>query len=287
MNTDAFWDLANRRYQMYENRLITGEITPTGDPILDRNRFTNTFRASDRISQRLLRIQKDGPMNVKSQVLRTLLFKVFNREQTWDLLESEFGSIDSSTWDPDRAKTILDAAPRPLFGGAYIMANRLLEGMPKHHFYIDLVDYVVNSYVPVLESSRDLSGLFNHLFNLRGIGRFLAYQYAIDLNYLPRFSFSENSMTVAGPGAARGLEKLLGDSSMLNYRIRQLWEERERGPLLLGKREMHLIDVQNMLCEYDKYTREQAGEKGKRMKQRYTPDPRPLPDPIWPKNWDM
>ena len=77
-NTDLFWWLANTRYQMYENRLLTGAPVPSGDPVLDGNRFTNTFRAADRVSQRLIRIQLTGPQDPESLVMRTLLFKVFN-----------------------------------------------------------------------------------------------------------------------------------------------------------------------------------------------------------------
>lgn len=281
IDTDLFWWLANTRYQMYENRLLAGVPVPSGDPILDNNRFTNTFRASDRVSQRLIRLQQEGPQDEHSLVFRTLLFKVFNREETWDYLEE----CDLTThWDPSALKSVLDSYEGPIFSGAYVMVNKMLEGVPKHHFYIDAIDGVLKYNLGAVLQAQSLDELVRVLRSVPGFGPFLSYQYAIDLNYSALFRFSENDTVVAGPGALRGLQKLFGNSRMASNKIMDLALERDRGPLLMGVRPMHLIDVQNMLCEYDKYTRVAHGESG-RMKQRYRPNPEPLPDPVWPESW--
>lgn len=283
IDTDLFWWLANTRYQMYENRLMLGKVVPSGDPILDDNRFTNTFRAADRVSQRLISIQRGGPQDERSLVMRTLLFKVFNKEETWDYLDGEGLTIG---WNPLGVKSALDHYDGTVFSGAYMMANRVMNGKVKHHFYIDMLNSILDNYLPVLLESRSLAALISRLSDVQGIGPFLSYQYAIDLNYSGLFNFSENDAVVAGPGAKRGVAKLYGNARLPERRIEQLWGERDRGPLLMGVRPMHLIDVQNVLCEYDKYTRVAHGESG-RMRQRYRPNPEPLPDPVWPESWGI
>jgi hypothetical protein len=45
---------------------------------------------------------------------------------------------------------------------------------------------------------------------------FLAYQYAIDLNYSPLVNFSEDSFVVSGPGALDGIRKCLANLGGLN-----------------------------------------------------------------------
>ena len=66
----------------------------TSDPILQRFRFTNAYRAADRVSQFLIRqVQADGPQHDDALFFRTILFKIFNRIDTWQILESVLGSI--------------------------------------------------------------------------------------------------------------------------------------------------------------------------------------------------
>ena len=51
---DTYWRFAAARQQVYEARLA-GEAPPwTADPILAAHRFTNCYRAADRVSQFLI-----------------------------------------------------------------------------------------------------------------------------------------------------------------------------------------------------------------------------------------
>lgn len=291
MLSSDFWYFANERYALFENRLLTGIPVPSADPIMNENRFTNTFRVTDRVSQRLLHIQQDGPQDPESLVLRTLLFKVFNKESTWDAIVAELGEPSwPGNWNATRLNALLAdrlESGEKIFTGSYMMVNPLTAGWVKHQYYTNLIETVMNHYLPTILESQSLEELTARLQAVPGIGAFLAYQYAIDLNYTPLFNFSEGDSVLAGHGAKRGLTRLFGNNRMAEARIMELALERDHGPLLMGKRKMHLIDVQNVLCEYDKYMRTAQPEGKKRMKQRYRPDPRPLPDPIWPEGWNL
>lgn len=288
---DDFWYFANERYRLFENRLITGMPVPSADPIMNENRFTNTFRVTDRVSQRLLHIQQDGPQDPVSLLMRTLLFKVFNMEATWDAIVAGVGEPSADNWDPAAIQVLLNervAAGKQIFTGSYMMVNPLTAGWVKHHYYTSMLNTLLGDYHRGrILGATSLEELIIRLREVDGIGAFLAYQYAIDLNYTPLFNFSEDDSVLAGHGAKRGLTRLFGNNRMAEARIMELALERDRGPLLMGKRKMHLIDVQNVLCEYDKYMRTAQPEGKKRMKQRYRPDPRPLPDPIWPEGWNL
>ena len=67
---------------MYLRRL-GGTAPPwTDDPILRDHRFTNAYRAADRVSQFLIRevIYGEGaPQTTEDVVFRILLFKLFNK----------------------------------------------------------------------------------------------------------------------------------------------------------------------------------------------------------------
>src|SRR3954447_13486696 len=52
---DTYWRFAARRQQVYESRLAGIPGPWTSDPVLRNHRFTNCFRAADRVSQFLIR----------------------------------------------------------------------------------------------------------------------------------------------------------------------------------------------------------------------------------------
>src|SRR5690606_31233135 len=96
------------------------------------------------------------------------------------------------------------------------------------------------------------------------IGRFLAFQLAIDVNYTTLIDFSEMDFVVAGPGARDGVRKCFSDIG--NYTeedvIRAVADGAEDAFDRLGLpfsglwgRPLQLIDCQNLFCEVDKYAR--------------------------------
>lgn len=145
-----------------------------------------------------------------------------------------------------------------------------------------------------------LQSIYETLVSYPGIGPFLAFQYAIDLNYSDLVPFSENDFVVAGPGAKDGIRKCFGreaagiEDDVIRYMADSQDEHFARlgleFPGLFG-RPLHLIDVQNLFCEVDKYARvrhpEIAGISGRsRIKQKYRPGG-PLRPPKFPLRWGL
>src|SRR5271166_2829591 len=78
---DLYWRFAAERQAIFFRRLEGAAFPWTQDSILQTYKFTNVYRASDRVSQFLIRhvIYGDGYSTVPEEVaFRTLLFKLFN-----------------------------------------------------------------------------------------------------------------------------------------------------------------------------------------------------------------
>src|SRR5437763_125109 len=91
---DTFWRFAAERQRIFFARLNEPRPPWTEDPVLREYKFTNAYRASDRVSQYLIRrVIYETKYEPKDVVFRVLLFKLFNRIETWQMLTSQVGDI--------------------------------------------------------------------------------------------------------------------------------------------------------------------------------------------------
>ncbi len=305
---DTYWKFAAERQATFHRR-IAGEEPPwTRDPVLRANKFTNVYRASDRVSQFLIRqvVYGTGERSFRSTAFRTLLFKVFNKISTWELLEARLGEISDGTFDKkdfDRALSSALAAGTSIYSNAYIMPSGAahMRRPRKHQMHLELLSSILRARtIDRLCSARSMKDAYEQLLALPSIGPFLAYQFVIDLNYGPHFKFSEMDFVVPGPGARDGLRKCfssLGDydeADTIRWVTERQHEEFARCGVKfqsLWGRPLQLIDCQNLFCEVDKYARvvhpEFVGISGRtRIKQRFSPQG-PLPTPWFPPKWGL
>lgn len=287
---DSYWAVAAERQRIFFQRVQASPPPWTDDPILAQHRFTNTYRASDRVSQYLINeviYAPSAPSDARSTILRVLLFKIFNRVDTWQLLESSSGEISASAFDAARFTAVLDAragAGRALYSGAYIMPCPRLGEASKHANHLRLLARLLDEgAVDRLADAGSLRQLYEILLAVPSFGRFLAFQFAIDLNYASLFGFSEMDHVVAGPGALDGIAKCFVDTGGLSAEdvIRLVadaastcFEQRDIVFDSLWGRPLQLVDCQNLFCEVGKYARaahpELAGVAGRtQIKQRY------------------
>lgn len=300
----AYWYLAAERQAIFMRR-VQGEPGPwTNDEILASHRFTNAYRASDRVSQYLLhRVIYNDSFDERDSVFRILLFKIFNRIDTWEHLLAHVGEPTTENFDPFvYAKALgcrMDAGER-LYSAAYIMPSPRLGHTRKHADHLHLLHHLIlNGQIETFLNARSLKDLFHLLIAVPSFGPFLAYQYAIDLNYSPHLDFDEMEFVVPGPGALRGIAKCFADTgglsameiirAMANDAPRFLAESDFEFVDLWG-RPLQLIDCQNLFCEVDKYARvaypELSSGGPTRIKQTYRPDPTPL-TLGYPPKWDL
>src|SRR5207253_352046 len=75
---NTYWRFAARRHRVYLRRVYQEHPEPwTSDPILANHRFTNAYRAADRVSQYLIRrVIYFGDPKPEETVFRILLYKL-------------------------------------------------------------------------------------------------------------------------------------------------------------------------------------------------------------------
>ncbi len=186
----VLWRFAVERQRIYLRRLA-GESAPwTDDPVLSAYRFTNAFRAADRVSQYLIRLVYADPLaSDQTLLLRTLLFKIFNRIDTWEHIVRNLGSPVAFHFDYAACDELLGERLRagaPIYSAAYIMPSGGRRGVSKHSMHLRLLrDMITYGLAPRLMETKSLEDAYTLLVGWRTLGPFLAFQYAIDLNYTP------------------------------------------------------------------------------------------------------
>jgi hypothetical protein len=262
---NMFW----RRYE--------GDSYPfSSDTILANHKFTNVYRSTDRVSQYLIRNVIYNPSNKcldgEDILLQILIFKIFNKIETWEYILKEFGSITVRTYAPSKISTLLSSRIKeePIFSPAYMMTGSHRDYAhlnSKHEKWLNMVykEFIVASKFKKIIAAKSLEEVYNILNECAFLGGFLSYQYAIDFNYSEVIDFDENSFVKAGIGAIRGIKKCFTNFGKRDFEkaIRYTHENLEKFQDRFGYRDFKslfgrnptLIDLQNCFCETDKYLR--------------------------------
>ena len=289
---DTYWHFAFERQNIFYRKL-KGQSPPwTEDNILNTFKFTNAYRASDRVSQYLIRhviYQDDMSLSANEIFFRIILFKIFNKIETWEKLESELETIRYSEYNfekYDQVLTRLKQSGQSIYSSAYIMpsGSKSFGHSMKHRNHLALLEKMMKDELPqkIAEAS-SMSDAFDLIRSYPSIGNFLAYQLITDINYSNLTDFSEMDFVMPGPGALDGIHKCFADKGDLDHsdiikfvtdRQDVEFEKLNLGFLTLWGRRLQLIDCQNLFCEVDKYSRvhhpEFLGISGRtRIKQKY------------------
>jgi hypothetical protein len=270
---EAFWRFASERQLIFDRRWRQLPQPWTSDPILQQHKFCNVFRAADRVSQFLIREVIYAPLarglSAEDTFLRIILFRLFSKPSTWQLMESTTGLLSRKTLDVRRLASRLEAARQrqAIYTSAFILCAYDAYGFARKH--LNHLTLVKEMFAPYrlgrsLARARSLKDVYDALLSWPMLGPFMSYQLAIDLNYSEFLEFSEDEFTMPGPGARRGIAKVFHepdrvDPANLIYALVERQEAEfdryhlER-PTLFGRR-LHAIDVQGLLCEIDKYAR--------------------------------
>jgi len=306
---DAYWYFAAERQNIFHARVWGHDDSGCyRDDILRNYRFTNAYRASDRVSQYLIQEIISEPCSRWSQedlFFRIMLFKIFNKIETWEALETEFGPLSLKNFDIhefDKLLTYRQNANTRNYSAAYIMpsAGRVFGQSRKHSNHLALLRWMIDERFPNrLQQMEKMADGYALLLSAPSLGPFLAYQFVTDLNYSPFTKFSEMDFVIAGPGAHDGISKCFEGAGRvaaesiiehmalhqndyfedLGYEFKDLWG-----------RPLQLIDCQNLFCEISKYARvafpDIPGVSGRsRIKQKYRKNHRPLKIPVYPEKW--
>lgn len=303
---DLYWYFACERQNIFWKK-INGDPAPwTHDKILQEYKFCNSYRVNDRVSQYLLKnvIYNGNNYNYEDMLFRIILFKLFNKESTWELLSKNFGDILLKNFNTKKYSIVLENAisnGTKIYNDAYIScANKAFGYNRKHDNHLALLDKMFNidKMQDKIIKCNTMQDAFNIIKGYPLIGNFMAYQLVTDINYSAFVNWKENEFTVAGPGSLRGIKKCFIDKGtmtnedIIKYMYMHQDEEFRRLNLnfkRIGNRPLQLIDCQNIFCELDKYCRQALPDlKSNRtkIKKHYVPKKDKI-EYIYPPKWEI
>lgn len=305
-NLTHLYDFITERYSIHVKKDIYRIDPPwTDDNVLGYFRFTNVRREHDRETRWLIHnITSNRALSYEDKLLNIILFRIFNKHETAELLHMPIPFSKRPNWNPERCRIRFEDARlvnkhRTFFTGAfitggtkralkwYLPAKRQKETpeMRVMYFMKYLID---NDFVSQLKEAQQKTQkeVFELLSNMMGIGEFLGYQIFVDMTYIKDFPFSENEFVVAGPGCKSGLKYIIKDPDGMKPEECLFWLrdnidwlfrdflEKPWDPQSLfvdlpeNDRYMNVMSLENCMCELSKYIRAKNGTG--RPRKRYT-----------------
>jgi hypothetical protein len=260
-----FCSFIKDRHAIYERR-TAGKPKPwTKDPILQQYRFCNVFRELDTVTIWIRKHWREPMCNDPDVWFAMVVARIVNWPDTLKLID------DPVPWNAKRFVQVIrnqQSASKKAYTGAYIVSTNG-STQEKSQYLADRVLTPMwqarKQLRPV--ASDTLSSYFDRLHEFDGMGGFMAGQVVADLKYLAPLRSASDWSTWArsGPGSRRGLARVVGRWPDARWNEKE-WHEtlmelmaRCSKPLR-GMPEIHAQDLQNCLCEYDKYCRVKLGE---------------------------
>ncbi len=179
---DTFFVFVAKRYRVHRNRLAGRPQPWTDDPILQQYPFTNVFRVLDRVTQYILRnVIETGDRSLEEQCFRVMLFRSFNKIETWEALTEHFGELTWRDFDLNAyEKVLLDRMNNgvALYGPAYILPSAKLGGQSNASNHLRLIQLMMEEdLLGQLQQLHHLKDAHGRISLFPGMGDFMALQY--------------------------------------------------------------------------------------------------------------
>lgn len=271
------------RYSIRQKK-AAGKPKPwTKDTILQQYRFCNVHREDDAVTRYIAETWRnpwDGDPNLWFAMV---VARLVNWPDTLQYLTpAVFGRNAVIAWNPKSFLRVMNQRKRAglqVFNSAYIVSTNG-KAMEKPEY---LVEYVLNplwkdSSMFALHAKEgtfglaeiELQALHNALTAYDGMGSFMAAQVVADVKYQSGWRSAPDWawFAASGPGSRRGLNRVFGFDKDRpwggegNWYTHLLQLKAAMDPLIAkaGVPPVHAQDLQNCLCEFDKWERVRLGE---------------------------
>lgn len=277
-----------QRIQAY-HRKEEGKHPYSREPVMSTYKFTNVFREYDRVSKAIIEALKSHE-NADPDILFANLVK-------WRMTNTE---LMANTWDTN-FKSSPDYPDEEAFTDAFMtvgLRHRQSVLCPGAKTGVEAVYGIVKKhvldaklYTSKIQKTKDPYQALESMKTIPGIADFLSYQIFVDCTYVRpftdnvtfKFKWSENACSIAGPGCHRGLmlvfptaphsKDKIQDAETRLFWLTEYWSElcqaynlkwnidrlfRERVP---EDRYINVMAWENVMCEFQKYTRLVTGNK--------------------------
>lgn len=239
----------------------------TQDIILQSYRFCNVYRELDTVTQWIATNWRERHKDDPHLWFAMCVARLINWPDTLEALGYPV------PWRASRFETTLHGRQtrgEKAFGGAYIVSTNG-RAMDKA---IYLAGHVLNplwaARTRLAPRKGDTLAAFHaRLMEFDGMGSFMAAQVVADLKYVEplRSAPDWHTWAASGPGSRRGLNRVLGRPVDKPWReldwhmaLRDLHGAVEARAKKAKLPPIHAQDLQNCLCEFDKYERTRLGE---------------------------
>lgn len=233
----------------------------TNDKILATFRFCNVHREDDRVTVWIRRNWRmphaDDPMLWHAMLIARYL--------NWPPTLAEMGWPEpwQERWIPavSALKRRRDRGDK-VFTGAYIVSTN---GVPMNKLDYVMKLFSLSARTPF--TAKTLAAAYEQLTAINGVGSFMAAQIIADVKQEGQLKEANDwwDWCAPGPGSTRGLNRLVGAKLNQPWQhkkfIATLYELRKQLTKLNKKcNDLCLQDLQNCLCEFDKYERVRLGQ---------------------------
>lgn len=282
-----YWALERERIRKNKEAMLSPPWTD--DPILQKYRFCNVRRRDDRVSKWLIGNVLDFYYDFDDLMVFikwTALCRWVNWPPTLgDLLVG--GAGDYVTYDQIDLKAIgkfIDdrcSTGEKAWTGAYMVrapSKKKYPGTTKGQFVAETVVGELDNYRATLLSAfshKSAEIVWEALVSVPNWGSFMAGQVVADWTYcgLLGEAYDLNTWAPQGPGSRRGFNRLLGRPLYQKIDKEEWLEQLQTWRCALefeGISDVNLMDLQNCLCEVDKYLRVKSGQG--RPRSQYRPE---------------
>lgn len=257
------------RHSIYVERYKKHKKKPwTTDPILRKFRFCNVYRELDTVTQWVTRYYRTPLIGNPDLWFAMAVARWVN----WPATLHDIGL--PVPWNRNKFLRVLrkrNEAVEKVWTGAYMIGTQG-NAVDKPLF---IADSVLN---PLWEQRKTLrprpgdtlEAFASRVISVKNQGRFMVGQMVADAKYEPGSILAAaedwNTFAVSGPGSRRGLNRVVGRDKNSPWK-EEAWHDRlmelrvaVNAALPPWMESLHAQDLQNCLCEFDKYERVRLGE---------------------------
>ena len=273
MRTPELRKFVVERHSIYLARKAGKPKPWTQDKFLQSYRFCNVYRELDTVTKWI----SDHWRTPKTDDPNLFFAMTLARLVNWPETMEELGY--PLKWNPAQFVKIMQARKArgdKTFSGAYIVST--------NGHAMDKAEYLAKFVLDPLwakriemrprgnrtDNNEALANYHRRLMRFDGLGSFIAGQVIADLKYAKGSPLSDapdwHTWAASGPGSRRGLNRVmdydyekpwrednwLADLSRLHKDLLKGWPK--------GWEPLHAQDLQNCLCEFDKYERTRLGQ---------------------------
>jgi hypothetical protein len=265
VRTEDLFRFVSERYAVLQRREQGLPKPWTQDPILQSYRFCNVYREDDTVTQWIKENWRDPNTNDPNVWFAMAVARYIN----WPDTLTEIGyPVPWSRVHFKNTMTTRQNAGEKVWTGAY-MIHAGKGGSKVAHVSDDILSHLWEQRNFVRDAATSCARFQKRLTEFNGIGSFMAGQIVCDTKYTRMLDTASDwwEFAVEGPGSKRGLNRVMGRP------VNQNWKDGEWFVTLCGLRAailpmvqaagmppLHAQDLQNCLCEFDKYERVRLGE---------------------------